>query len=89
MTRVATSRLKVRSKRRQIADAVWMVWAALDGLTGPRVGIRHLPFGADLSQTLVTYTAEPGSRSQDALNLPASRSAPPTAISSALDGRRP
>ena len=30
------------------------------------------PLGADTSQTLVTYTAEPGSRSQDALNLLAS-----------------
>jgi len=30
------------------------------------------PLGADPSQTLLTYTAEPGSRSQDALNLLAS-----------------
>jgi transcription regulator MmyB-like protein/helix-turn-helix protein len=33
------------------------------------------PLGADPSQTLVTYTAEPGSPSQDALNLLASWSA--------------
>ncbi len=33
------------------------------------------PLGADPSQTLVTYTAEPGSRSHDALNLLASWSA--------------
>ena len=33
------------------------------------------PLGADPGQTLVTYTAEPGSRSQDALNLLASWSA--------------
>ena len=33
------------------------------------------PLGADPGQTLLTYTAEPGSRSQDALNLLASWSA--------------
>ena len=47
----------------------------------PVVGDLELPFetfpqGADPSQSLLTYTAEPGSASHDALNLLASWAAP-------------
>ena len=53
----------------------------------PVVGDLDLPFesfplAADPSQSLLTYTAEPGSPSQDALRLLASWAAPPTTSSS-------
>jgi hypothetical protein len=37
-----------------------------------RADVESFPLGADPSQSLLTYTPEPGSPSQDALNLLAS-----------------
>jgi MmyB-like transcription regulator ligand binding domain len=38
-------------------------------IRGPRPAVRVFPMGGEPSQSLLTYTAEPGSFSQDALNL--------------------
>jgi len=51
---------------------------AFEGLSPSTVSSRHsesFPIPADPSQSLLTYTAEPGSPSQGALNLLASRAA--------------
>lgn len=64
-------------RRRWAAHNVRIHTTGLKRLHHPVVGDLDLPFetfplGADPSQFLLTYTAEPASRSQDALNLLAS-----------------
>lgn len=64
-------------RRRWAAHNVRIHTTGMKRLHHPVVGDLDLPFetfplGADASQFLLTYTAEPASRSQDALNLLAS-----------------